>query len=194
VRLEGNPFIRLSERDRDRHMDRIAEIVQLEGMASANREDRSASRWKAAKLIWEELQEKSFTQLSQEIKLAGGSGSIGHLTYASRSWEITVVKSGLKFNSLKSLPNFNTIYNSDDIRRPEDRKRRDVGDGSDRKREPGKDPRSEYTAHGLVVQADNAIDALLRSPAYHQLISDEDIVILRKLPAEIRSLIRKCGR
>jgi hypothetical protein len=169
-------------------MDRIAEIKRCLLVADGDEKIVSKHRWKAAKLIWEEVKDgKSRRELGEEI-----GKSHTHVRFMYNCWDM-VGRKLLVSAGLDSLPNFQAIYTSDEVRGTSDSDEHKEGSGS-RKREPGKDPRSEYTAHGLVVQADNAIDALLRSPAYHQLISDEDIVILRKLPAEIRSLIRKCGR
>lgn len=172
--------------------DRIAEIVALEGYADVNRETRSAQRWAAARLIWEELQSKSYTVLSVEIKAAGGKGSIGHLTCMKRCWELVVVQPGIEPTDYDDLPFFGTVYQSDEVRRPADRKRRKTTDGHEaRGHRAGhrKDPCLHESAHAWIVNADEALDALAEHRVSWPFLTPEDLERLRGLPAKVDTIL-----
>ena len=170
------------------HNGEVAEIVRLEGEAAKTEKASSGDRWHAAQLIHGQLQTKTFRQLSQDIKDAGGKGSIGHLERMKKCWEVV---GSVQWEALKddfaSYPNFTTIYQSDEIRgeNPEDK-------GGDRKHR-GQD-QEDFSAHGLAQSAADAVDSLVRNPAMWPQLADDDISLLRDTKDKLRVLIRDIGR
>jgi hypothetical protein len=172
--------------------DKIAEIVALEGYADVDREARSAQRWAAARLIYEELQTKSFGALSAEIKEAGGKGSIGHLTCMKRCWVLIVVQGGIEPTDYADLPFFGTVYNSEEVRRPADRKRRRSTTGhEDRGHRAGhkKDPCLHESASAWVLNAETALATLAEHRVSWQFLTAEDLTRLHGLIPKIENLI-----
>ena len=165
-------------------MNRIEEIKSY--LKAAEREERKSSHsyWRAAELIWEEV-----TAGTSRRALATEIGkSHTHVRYMYNCWDMV----GRKIEG--DLPNFNTVYNSAEIRGEHDPDG-DGGDGGDREgghRRRGQEP-EDYSAHGLVMQASNAIDALARNRAFHQLLTPDDIAVLRELQPIIRALLRDLG-
>jgi hypothetical protein len=185
-------------------MGNVEEIVRLEGLAAAAGKGVSAERWRAAKLIWEELQVKSFRDLSEEIKLAGGKGSIGHLQRAKRCWQL-MIDQGTDGAAPENLPDFGQIYQSEVARpekakppvhhlpdpepddepeprrRPGHRRARDDEDDEPRGPRPG-------SASGLIAQADQAISTLLEHRAFVQTMKDSDMKLLDAIVVKINLL------
>jgi hypothetical protein len=88
-------------------MDRIEEIIQLEKMADRDDGTLSQQRWRAAKLIWEEIQEGA-TKASLAERIGK---SRQHVLYMWRSWDL--VGRNLDYGD---LPPFNGIYSSSEVR------------------------------------------------------------------------------
>lgn len=162
-------------------MGRIEEIKRLEKIADRHDKASSDHRWQAAELIWEEV-----TEGTSRRELAESIGkSHTHVRYMFNAWDMV----GRKIDG--DLPDFNQVYNSNEIRGTSEPGELEGGTGGgDRSREPGPD----YTAHGHVVSAANAIDALARNRAFWPLLTDDDIAIIRELPDIIDGLLRDIGR
>lgn len=166
----------------------VAEIVRLEGQAAKTEKASSADRWRAAQLINGQLEHKTFRQLSQDIKEAGGKGSIGHLERMKKCWELVGSVQWEAFkDDFAQYPNFTTIYQSDEIRgeNPE-------GKGGDRK--PKGNDHEDFSAHGLTLAASNAVGSLVDNPAFWPLLTDDDTAMLRDTKDKLRILIRDIGR
>jgi len=160
---------------------RVAEIKShLEAAEVPNREA-STHMWIAARLIWEEVESgKSRRALGDEI-----GKSHTHVRYMYNCWSVV----GLAHPGTKpeDLPPFNEVYHSTEVRG--DPESAPEGEAGQRKRpEP-----PDHTAHGHVMAAAEAIDALLRNPAYWPLLTNDDWVILRELPAVIDGLLTDSG-
>jgi len=168
-------------------LDRIAEIKRHEAIADRDDAKTSDHRWEAARLIWEEITEAGTSR--RALATAIGK-SHTHVRYMFNCWDLVgrkLVVSGAE----TSFPNFNTIYTSDEIRESPEDNDGEQGQKARRGRYSGSgEDQSDYSAHGLVVQASNAIDALRRNPAYHQLLSEDDMVLLRELSGSVRALLR----
>jgi hypothetical protein len=172
--------------------ERVAEIVALEGYANVDREARSAQRWAAARLIYEELQEKSFGALSIEIKAAGGKGSIGHLTCMRRCWDLVVIQGGIEPADYSELPFFGTVYNSDEVRRPADRKRRKATTGhTDRghRHGQGKGPCLHESASAWITAADEALNTLAEHRVAWAFLKGSDLNRLKGLIPKVEGLV-----
>lgn len=170
------------------HNGEVEEIVRLEGQAAQTEKASSGDRWRAAQLIHGQLAHKTFRQLSQDIKEAGGKGSIGHLERMKKCWEIVGSVQWEAFkDDFAQYPNFTNIYQSDEIRgeNPEDK-------GGDRKRKPN--DHEDFSAHGLALAASNAVASLVENPAFWPLLTDEDVELLRETKDTLRVLIRDIGR
>jgi len=175
-------------------MNKVQTIVKLQRESAQLDEDSNVRRWCEAQLIWEELQTRSFRNLGTAIKEAGGSGSLRHLQLMKKCWEgygQPLWDAGNE--DYAKYPRLNELYNSDEVRGEpdEDGNGGDGGGGergSDRRR-----PSGDYSAHGLAVSAYNAIDALRRNKAHHELLNEEDLDLIRQLPAMIRALLRDIG-
>ena len=166
----------------------VAEIVRLEGQAAQTEKASSADRWRAAQLIHGQLEHKTFRKLSEDIKTAGGKGSIGHLERMKKCWEIVGSVQWEAFkDDFAQYPNFTTIYQSDEIRGEGE------GDkGGDRKRK-GSD-QEDFSAHCLAQAASDAVASLAENPAFWPLLTDEDLEMLRETKDTLRALIRDVGR
>ncbi len=163
-------------------MNRVEEIVALQQAAAGPEADASARRWAEAKLIYEELEVKSYRILSAEIKAAGGSGSIGHLQRMYRAWWIMVVQPGIEYGDFGDMPPFNRVYDSEEVRdgapdRERRPRKRQVSQPHGRNREQDDD----YSGHGLVTQAHRALSLLANNPAFLPLLSDSDWATIRAL-------------
>jgi hypothetical protein len=165
-------------------LSRITEIIKHESIADRNDHFTSQHRWAAAQLIWEEIDEgNSRRGLAQEI-----GKSHTHVRYMYNCWDIVGRKLELDGEVVHSkLPNFNDVYHSVEVRG--DPESSAEGDGGSRKLREAPD----HTAHGHVMAAASAIDALLRNPAYWPLLTDDDWVIIRELPAVIDGLLTDSG-
>jgi len=164
-------------------MDRVEEIRKHEAIADRNDATTSEHRWIAAQLIWEEVNEgKSRRQLGQE---RGKSHT--HVRYMFNCWDLV----GRKLGGLDAdggLPSFNEIYNSVEVRG-------DPGEGSGKGSAGGRHREPEdHSAHGLVMTASGAISEIADNPAFWAVMTDEDWIIIRELPAVIRALLRDSGR
>lgn len=171
---------------------RIAEIVALEGYANVDREARSAQRWAAARLIYEELKTKPYGTLSSEIKAAGGKGSIGHLICMNRCWDLIVIQGGIEPTDYSDLPLFSTVYNSEEVRRPAGRKRRKKPVGHENRGHragQGKEPCLHESASTWIRRADDALDTLADHRVAWAFLIPEDIARLRGLIPKAEELI-----
>ena len=172
-------------------MNRIQEIVALQKEAEISEKLASVKRWRESKLIWEELADKTYRQLSGEIKAAGGSGSLRHLTLMFRCYQFVVVDHGLEDTAFTELPKFNTIYHSDEVRGESDQKESDTGSSPERKR--GHD-REDFSADGLAETAANAIDSIVRNPAIRDNLTDSGMEMLRQAYDQLRRFWRESSR
>lgn len=168
--------------------DRIAMIIALEGRADLDRDARSAQRWAAARLIWEELQHKSYVALSEEIKSQGGKGSIGHLIRMNRCWELTVVRPGIEPHSYEDLPFFGEVYQCEEVRNPANRKRRNVQASQARQRRARKACLHE-SAPSWVAAANEALDSLAEHRVAWPFLSDGDLDVLKGIPAKAENIL-----
>jgi hypothetical protein len=162
-------------------VNRIEEIKKHLSIADEEEISVSDHRWEAARLIWEEIEESgiSFRRLGDEV---GKSHS--HVRYMYRTWDL--IGSRLPSNA---LPNFNTSYNSPEVRgetadEDSQERRRSLGGGNER---------GDWSTSGLVNQASNAIDALYRNRAHWSTLTDLDIERLEEIPGRIRRIVRASG-
>lgn len=173
-------------------MDAIAEIIRIEGKAETDGEARSNERWKAARLIWEQLQTMTYQALSDEIKARGGKGSLAHLTWMKRSWELI----GQHYPSGKGMPPFGQVYRSPEVRAPADRKRRNTPDSGVKRRERGEkqdasdDDKPGSLASQWVAKLDDTVTSMGMMPAAWQFITDKDLATLAGLPDRLRDIHR----
>jgi len=167
-------------------VDRIAEIKHHLAEADGDEATVSVHRWAAARLIYEEVQ--SGTSRRALAEQVGKSHT--HIRYMYNCWDIVGRKLQVS-GSEKSLPNFQAIYASDEIRGMEDGEEQ-KGSGDRRRKRP--DDENSYTTHGLVVQAATAIDALARNKTHHSLLTEDDLKLLRAIPPTVRALLRESGR
>ena len=66
----------------------------------------------------------------------------------------------------------------------------DLADGDGKRREREVD---DHSAHGLTSRAATAINELASNPAFWPLMTEEDWMVIREIPAVIRSMIRESG-
>jgi len=167
--------------------DRIEQIKRHLAKADGDESAISVHRWAASKLIWEEVQ--SGTSRRALADAIGKSHT--HVRYMYNCWDLVGRKLDVSGTS-DSLPNFQAIYASDEIRGTEDGDSDSQPGSGKRKRKP--DEQMDYTTHGLVVQAANAIDALARNRAHWPLLSEDDLALLRAIPPQVRALLRDSTR
>ena len=159
----------------------VAEIVRLEGQAAKAEKASSADRWHAAKLINDQLARKTYRQLSQDIKEAGGKGSIGHLERMKKCWEIFGMAQYEAYkDDYERYPNFADAYGSDEVR-GENREK-----GGDGDRDPG-----DVGADGLAQKARECLETLAEDRAYLSLLSDNGLENIRQCRDIARSLLRE---
>ncbi len=170
------------------HNGEVLEIVRLEGQAAKADKNVSSDRWRAAQLIHGQLQHKTFRQLSQDIKEAGGKGSIGHLERMKKCWDVV---GQVQYEAFKDdfaqYPNFTTIYQSDEVRGERE------GDKGGDRRHSGNAP-DDSSAHGLAQAAADAIEALATDRSLWRQLTADDIELLRDAKDKLRVLIRDIGR
>jgi hypothetical protein len=158
-------------------LDRVSEIIEHESIAEGEEHVTSYHRWAAAELIWQEVTEgKSRRELGREI-----GKSHTHVRYMFNCWDTVGQKLGLSYDQ---LPNFNTVYNSPEIRGDID------GDGDTGQKRRNDHEGEDHSAHGIIM----AMATLVGQPAYIDLITDDDWVILGELPGQIRRFLRDAGR
>src|SRR5215469_13440444 len=161
----------------------VREIVRLEGKAAEVDKDSSANRWRAAQLIFGQLQHRTFRELSQAIKEHGGKGSIGHLERMKKCWEYAEKELYPHFGeNFADYPNFTITYQSDEIRGETKEK------GEGRQREP------EATTGSSLVKAMNAAaNELVGTRGYWRQLTDGDIRLLQDTMDKIGVLIERIG-
>jgi len=159
--------------------ERIAAIKQHLEAAEVPNKLASFHMWSAAMLMWEEVDNgKSRSALGREI-----GKSHTHVRYMYNCWDVVGRKLGGK---IEDLPPFNEVYHSTEVRGdPES-----APESTERQRREAPD----HTAHGQVMAAANALNALATNPAYWPLLDDGDWMILSELPAVIESILRDAGR
>lgn len=172
-------------------MNRIQEIVKLQKEAETSEASASERRWAEAKLIWEELRNKTYRQLAAEIKAEGGSGSLRHLTLMNRCWQFLVVDKGQEHIRFSKLPKFNDVYHSDEVRGESDQEEGDTGSSPERKRGHN---REDFSADGLAEAAANAIDSIVRNPAIRDNLTDSGMTMLRQAYDQLRRFWRENSR
>jgi hypothetical protein len=90
-------------------MDRIARIIELESAAAKPEQVASATRWRIAKLYWEE--HNSGTTQAEIAERVGKSRP--HVSYMVKCWEVC----GRLFSGrLSAFPDFQSIYRSAEVR------------------------------------------------------------------------------
>jgi hypothetical protein len=164
---------------------RITKIRKYVRIADEHEVKASEHNWMAAELIWEEIDSGT---PQKEIAQAIGK-SEAHVSFVKRCWQLRVVDTGLEGFAFGDLGSFYEFYNSSQVRGESAGGDHGGGSGSGDRRKPSGD----YSASGLVTQAYTAIDALIRVPSHHELLTDEDLDRLRELPARIRALLRTIG-
>jgi len=161
---------------------RIAEIIRLEKVAAKSAKPVSADRWRAAELIYAELQPVNNRAGKSQNQLAGEIGqSQTHVRYMARCWEIAVVRPGLEFATYADLPDFAEIYRSDEVRGA------DTTPGhKSRPRGAGRKPRQKQDTDDdglgqttLAQKAAAAINILDQNPAFLDLMTPADLAALR---------------
>jgi len=167
---------------------RINRIRNHVKIADENEATASEHNWKASQLIWEEAESGT---VQKEISRAIGK-SEAHVSRMKKCWQLRVVDAGLEGFAFGDLGSFYDFYNSEQVRGESDsaNNRRDRNGVGERDRSK---PSGDYSAHGLAVSAYNAIDALRRNKAHHELLTEEDLDLIRQLPAMIRALLRDIG-
>lgn len=167
-------------------MNRIDEIIYHETAADAESSTRSAHRWQAAKLIYEEVESgKTKYKLAQEI-----GKSQHHVRWSARCWDL-VGKHYADGNEFSDFPNFNDTYHSDMIRGDqelpsEERKPRSSGrswSSSNEAAEPERD-----NAPAWVAMADEAARLLDAHPITWQLLTEDDRIVLKSLPGKFSEI------
>lgn len=165
---------------------RMEEIKSHVKIADENEATASEHNWMAAELIWQEVESGT----TQKAIAKAISKSEAHVSFVKRCWQLRVVDTGLEGFAFGDLGSFYEFYNSPEVRGDSAGRDRDGGgSGSGDRRKPSGD----YSASGLVTQAYTAIDALIRVPSHHELLTEEDLDRLRELPARIRALLRTIG-
>jgi hypothetical protein len=167
-------------------LDRVEEIKRHEAIADREDSRTSEHRWEAARLIWEEITEAGTSRRALADQIGK---SHTHVRYMFNCWDIVGRKLVVSGGS-GSLPNFNTVYTSEEIRESHDENIDEHGAKARRGRYSDGDQSPSYAAHDLVVQAVNAIDSLTRNPPYWPLLTDDDMDLLRGLPAASRALLK----
>lgn len=180
-------------------MDEIKQIQYHENAAEMPEGQASYHKWWAAKLIAEVVDSgTSQRELGQQL---GKSNT--HVRYMYRSWNLVGRKLYVSGNEeMEGMPNFSTVYNSDEVRGrdgealipvPEVEKAERTGDvgGGYTENDIDDDP----TAAGMVRAIARAAMSLRRSEALKDLLTDEDYALLGEsyeMIAEILSLpVRK---
>lgn len=174
-------------------MDKVQTIVKLQRESAQLDDDSNDRRWREAKLIWEELQSRSFRALGTAIKEAGGSGSLRHLQLMKKCWEgfgQPLWDGGNE--DFSKYPRLNELYNSDEVRGEPDGDDNGGGGGSGDRKRDRREPEGDYTPSGLILQANSYLEALERGwdP---KLLTDDDIDRMKSIAARIRALLRTIG-
>lgn len=169
---------------------RIERIRELEQQAEKPAATDSALRWEAAKLYWEEVTEskRSKADIARDI-----GKSAMHVLYMFRCWDVVVVKHGMPHDDYTSLPPFNQTYNSSEVREPGQDDVSDTGGNKPSRKRHGEES-ADYTTHGLVETAANAVNTLAQNKAHWPLLSEDDLTVLRAIPPTIRALLRDSSR
>jgi hypothetical protein len=178
----------------DKDRTRTERIIRLESEADRKDSHTSELRWEASQLIWEEVSEG--TSRRGLAQLIGKSHT--HVRYMFNCWEVAGRKLRVS-GDMNSLPNFQTIYMSAEVRGDYDPDGADDGGkdrARDRKKGKGRDgePERDYTASGLVATAANAVNSLAKNRAYWALLSEDELTVLRAIPPTVRGILRESGR
>jgi hypothetical protein len=165
--------------------DRIEEIKRCLLVAEGDEHVASVHRWKAARLIYDEV--RSGTSRRELGSRIGKSHT--HVRYMYNCWDIVGRKLQVS-GSPDTLPNFQAIYMSDEVRGDSGEEPDGGKTGSRRERRRRReDSALDTSAHGLVKSAAVAVNAIAQNPAYWPLLTDEDIEILRAIPPAVRAIL-----
>jgi hypothetical protein len=165
-------------------MNRIDEIVSLESGADQPESEASRKRWRAAQLIWEEVEEGTSRRA-----LADAIGkSHTHVRYMYNCWD----KAG-RYIAGDAYPSFQEIYMSTEVRgEPEDSPAAAEQPAKPSKRDiwvqPDED-RSEDAGHTWITAANEAVGTLYDHPAFWGLLTDEELAVLRTLIPKIQKIV-----
>jgi len=173
-------------------MDRIAEIKDLEFQAEKPENEVSTLRWKAARLIWQEVEAGTSRRgLADEI-----GKSHTHVRFMYKCWDIV----GKNFESETdvswgNLPPFQSIYNSTEVRgEPEPVTTGTGGSAStsgaatvtSRGRTPGA-AHAERDRSWIEI-ANEALQRITEHPAFWPLLKDSELDMLRSFIPKIQMI------
>lgn len=163
----------------------VREIVRLEGQAAKTDKASSGDRWHAAQLIAGQLGHKTFRQLSQDIKAAGGKGSLAHLERMKKCWDYAEKELYPLFkDDFLSYPDFTQTYQSEEAR-PEKK-------GEDQQRQGQQ--RTEPTPDEEARVVRDIIERLAADRDRRSLLTDAGLNDLRNAQRKLAVLIRHFGR
>ena len=138
-----------------------------------------ASRlWVASPFIWEEVE--AGTSCRRPAREIGQS----RVRYCTDCWDL-VGRKVMTGEADRGSASFDEVYHSTEVRGDSDQ---GSGDGKRREREV-----DDHSAHGLTSRAATAINELASNPAFWPLMTEEDWMVIREIPAVIRSMIRESG-
>lgn len=178
-------------------MNRIERIIELEKRAERPAALDSKCKWEAARLYWEEIEAGQ-----SKAYLAEQTGkSAMHILFMYRCWDVCIVRPAIKFGSYEELPSFYQTYNSEEVRRPQDRERREDrsaptdsrtprGEGK-RDHTPREDDGPDYTGHGLIATIVKSVAILRSNRAYWQVLSEADVTQLEGSIVEVEEMLRR---
>lgn len=164
-------------------MDRVTDIIEHEKAADATASTESAHRWRAAHLIFQEIEDgQTKTALGE---LIGKSKT--HVLYMYRCWE----RVGRKFpdTPLGELPVFSKIYSSTEVRgEPEKVRERQSGkrDTTAQDSQPDK-----FSAAAWVLAIDEAVTLLGRHRVTWDSLEPSDIAVLKRIPDRVVSILKR---
>jgi hypothetical protein len=166
----------------------IEEIQKHLAIAEGTDRDSGIHRWAAARGIWEHRQlGKSLRQVGEEI-----GRSHMYVQYYERVWALAgrEVWEAATDKATVVFPEFKDIYYSVEVRGPsivgrhadadEDEGTEDIRTGADREEHEPVDE-ADFTAHGLVTTAADAIERLYGRKAEWATLSTEDRVTMGKI-------------
>ncbi len=168
-------------------MDVISEIKMHLARADGDQKIVSVHRWEAARLIWETVMAGwSRREIAEKI-----GKSHTHVRYMYNCWDMVGRK--LTVSGPEDLPDFNEIYNSEEVRGIQRQEQPQAAESQER-RQPREQTGPDNTAQGLVEQARQAIRSLHDNPGFDVGLSREEACRLNDLIPMIRAILGRIAR